>query len=48
MLKYGTEYVKQGMEAYEAKMREQAHRLLERKAAALGFELVPKGQPAPG
>jgi transposase len=46
MLKYGKEYVKQGMEAYEAKMRDQAQRVLRRKAAELGFDLVPQGQPA--
>lgn len=42
MLKYGKEYVKQGMDEYAAKMRETAARVLHRKAAALGFDLIPK------
>jgi transposase len=42
MLKYGKEYVKQSMEEYERKIREQVERSLRRKAAALGFELVAK------
>jgi hypothetical protein len=45
MLKYGREYVKQSMDEYEKKLREQLQRSLQRKAAALGFELVAK-QPA--
>jgi transposase len=43
LLKYGREYVKQSMEAYEKKVREQLERSLRRKAAALGFELIPQG-----
>jgi transposase len=46
MLKYGRDYVKQGLDAYAAKMQEQAHRALQRKAAAMGYQLVPNGQPA--
>jgi transposase len=42
MLKYGTEYVKRSMEEYEQKVRWQRERALRRKAAALGYELVPK------
>jgi transposase len=42
MLKYGRDYVKQSMEEYEKRVREQQERSLKRKAAALGFELVPK------
>jgi transposase len=42
MLKYGREYVKQSMDAYEQKLREQQERSLRRKAIALGYELVPK------
>lgn len=42
MLKYGKEYVKQSMEAYEHKLKEQLERSLRRKAAMLGFELVAK------
>jgi transposase len=47
MLKYGKEYVKHSMEAYERKIKEQLERSLRRKAAALGYELVPKAAPAP-
>jgi transposase len=42
MLKYGKEYVKQSMEAYERKIKEQLERSLRRKAASLGYELVAK------
>jgi transposase len=42
MLKHGVEYVRQSMEEYEAKIREQVERRLKRKAAELGYELVPK------
>lgn len=42
MLKYGKEYVKQSMEEYERKIKEQMERSLRRKAAALGYELVAK------
>jgi transposase len=47
MLKYGKEYVKQSMEEYEGKMKEQMERSLHRKAAALGYELVVKPTPQP-
>jgi transposase len=40
MLKYGKEYVKQSMEDYEKKLRQQMERSLRRKAAALGYKLV--------
>lgn len=46
MLKHGVEYVRQSMAEYEAKMREQVERKLKRKARELGYELVPKQQPA--
>jgi transposase len=46
MLRYGSEYVKQSMQEYEAKIRSQLERSLRRKAAALGYELVPKQTPA--
>ncbi len=39
MLKCGTEYVKQAMEEYEQKVRRQMERPLQRKAAALGYQL---------
>jgi hypothetical protein len=42
MLKYGRAYVKQAMQEYENKLRAQLERSLRRKAAALGFELVPQ------
>jgi transposase len=41
MLKYGTEYVKRGMAEYEQKVRRQMERALQRKAAALVYQLVP-------
>jgi transposase len=49
MLKYGKEYVKQSMQDYEQKVKEQMERALRRKAAALGYELVakPAGEPVP-
>ena len=47
MLKYGTEYVVEGMKEYEAKIKAQVERSLKRKAAELGYELTPKAQPAP-
>jgi hypothetical protein len=40
MLKYGTEYVQQGMQEYEQKVRGQMERALQRKAAALGYQLI--------
>lgn len=42
MLKHGKEYVKQSMEAYERKIKDQLERSLRRKAALLGYELVAK------
>ena len=47
MLRYGKEYVKQSMEAYERKVKEQVERALRRKAAALGYELLAKPAPEP-
>jgi transposase len=47
MLKYGKEYVKQSMEEYERKLKEQLERSLRRKAAALGYELVARAAPQP-
>jgi transposase len=44
MLKYGTEYVRQSMEEYARKTREQLDRALHRKAAALGYRLVPQSE----
>ena len=42
LLKHGADYVRQSMEEYATKMREQMERSLRRKAAQLGFELVAK------
>jgi transposase len=42
MLKYGRDYVKQGMDEYAAKMQANAERNLRKRAAALGFELTPR------
>jgi transposase len=42
LLKHGMEYVRQSLEEYEAKMRTQAERSLRRKAALLGYDVVPK------
>ena len=36
LLKYGLEYVRQALDEYEAKVREQTERSLRRKAALLG------------
>ena len=44
MLKYGTDYVKQSLTDYEQKVRSQLERSLRRKAAALGYQLVPNPQ----
>ena len=41
MLKYGEEYVTQSMEEYEAKMKANMLKALQRKAAAMGFQLSP-------
>jgi transposase len=46
LLKYGKEYVRASMQEYEQKVRQQVERSLQRKAAALGYALVPK-PPAP-
>jgi len=42
MLKYGREYVATSLESYEAKVRAKVEQSLRRKAATLGFALVPK------
>jgi transposase len=47
MLKYGREYVKQSMEEYEKRMREQQERSLRRKAGLLGFDLIPHAAATP-
>ena len=47
MLKYGTDYVRRSTEEYEQKIRAQLERALQRKPAALGYELVPKPSAPP-
>jgi transposase len=47
MLKYGKEYVRQSIDEYQETIREQMERSLQRKAAALGYELIPKPTAAP-
>jgi hypothetical protein len=42
MLKFGAAYVKQSMAEYEQKVRGQLERSLRRRAAALGYQLVPR------
>jgi transposase len=41
LLKYGAEYVRQGIEAYEAAYQNRVVKGLARKAAQLGYQLVP-------
>ena len=41
LLKYGADYVRQGIEEYEAKYRERVLTNLARRANELGYELVP-------
>jgi transposase len=45
MLKYGQDYVVQSMEEYEGKIKINLLKSLERKAAALGYQLTPKPVP---
>jgi transposase len=47
LLRYGIEYVGRGTEAYAAKMREQMERSMRKKAALLGYDLVPRGEAVP-
>ena len=49
LLKYGTAYVAQGLEAYETAYRERVVRHVKRKAAARGLVVVERdtvGQPS--
>jgi transposase len=46
MLRYGREYVTQSVADYEQKVRAQVERSLRRRAAALGYKLVPVAPPA--
>jgi transposase len=45
LLKYGQEYVRQSEEAYEASYRLRLEKALAKKAASLGYKLVPETQP---
>jgi len=42
MLKYGQEYVRQSQEAYESAYRLRQEKALAKKAASLGYKLVPE------
>jgi transposase len=46
LLKYGQEYVRQSVEAYEAGYQERLKKSLAKKAASLGYKLVPETMPA--
>jgi transposase len=48
MLKFGAEYVRQSMAEYELRVRSQLERSLRRRAAALGYQLVPRTPPPNG
>lgn len=41
MLKFGEEFVEQGVSAYEAQFRERSIKSLDKRAASLGFALIP-------
>ena len=41
MLKHGTEYVDQGQDYYEKQYRDRVTKNLKKRAASLGFDLVP-------
>jgi transposase len=44
MLRYGTEYVEKGQQWYDEQYRSRVERNLRRRAADLGFQLVPTGE----
>ena len=46
LLRYGKEYVQQGLDQYEAAQQARLKRLVEKKAAELGYDLVLKATPA--
>jgi len=46
MLRYGTEYVEKGQQWYDEQYRSRVERNLRRRAATLGFHLVPSGEAA--
>jgi len=47
MLRFGQEYVDRGQQFYDAKYRQQQISLLNRKAAQLGFSIIPAANPLP-
>ena len=47
MLRQGTEYVAASLEDYEARMKAKLRASLQKKAAALGYQLTPKGAAQP-
>jgi hypothetical protein len=46
LLKYGEQYVRQAMDAYENTYRIKLTKGLAKKAAELGYKLVPNAEPA--
>ena len=46
MLTKGTEYVDQGQDYYEQQYRQRVVANLQRRATALGYQLMPSAQPA--
>jgi transposase len=44
MLKFGSDYIDKGMEAYEARYRHQKMKWLIKQAAALNLQLIPSSQ----
>jgi transposase len=48
MVRHGTEYVATSLEEYEARMRAKLMASLQKKAAALGYQLTPKATAPPG
>jgi transposase len=47
LLTHGAEYVRQGLDEYEGRVKAKLAQALRRKAAALGYELVAKPAAAP-
>jgi len=47
MLRFGQEYVDRGQQFYDDKYRQQQISLLHRKAAQLGFSIIPAANPLP-
>jgi hypothetical protein len=45
LLRYGQEYVRQSEQAYEAAYQDRLAKALAKKAASLGYKLVPETQP---